>query len=129
MMSLRTLVSLAAAFASGACVHPATNAQMESNASVITEAEIDASGAATAYDAIRKLRSNFLTSRGKTTLMNTSTDEPTVYVDEQPFGLLSALKTIPASQVGMIRLYRAWEAATKYGTGNMGGVIAVTTRR
>lgn len=25
-------------------------------------------------------------------------------------------------------LYRAWEATTKFGTGNMGGVIEVTTK-
>jgi hypothetical protein len=44
------------------------------------------------------------------------------------FGQIASLRTIPASQVSTIRLYRAWEAATKFGTGNMGGVIAVTTR-
>jgi hypothetical protein len=39
------------------------------------------------------------------------------------------LRNIPASQVSTIRLYRAWEATTKFGTGNMSGVIAITTRQ
>jgi outer membrane receptor for ferrienterochelin and colicin len=54
---------------------------------------------------------------------------PTVYVDDQQFGEISVLENIPALQIASIRLYRAWEATTRYGTGNMGGVIAITTRR
>jgi len=52
-----------------------------------------------------------------------------VYVDGQEFGPIASLRNLPASQIGAIRLYRSWEATTKFGTGNMGGVIAVTTRR
>lgn len=111
-----------------ACTKTGMNAQTEYNSSVITEAEIVSSGAQTAYDAVKKLRSNFLASRGKTTLNNTSTEEPSVYLDDQLFGLVNALKQIPATQVAEIRLYRAWEATTKYGTGNMGGVIAIFSR-
>lgn len=96
---------------------------------VITEDEIVASEAVTAYEAVRKLRANFLSFRGRTTLMNTSSPEPTVYLDENPFGPLASLRTIPANQVAQIRLYRSWEATTKYGSGNMGGVIEVTTRQ
>jgi hypothetical protein len=29
----------------------------------------------------------------------------------------------------MIRLYRAWEATTKFGTHNLGGMIAITTKQ
>ena len=110
------------------CTKPEMNNQTEYNSGLITEAEIVASGAQTAYDAVKKLRGNYLASRGKTTINNTSTEEPTVYLDEQIYGPVNSLKSIPANQVTMIRLYRAWEATTKYGTGNMGGVIAVTTR-
>lgn len=114
---------------SAACA-TSMNQQTEYNANVITETEIDASGGQTAYDVVKKLRANFLAFRGKTTINNpNSPQEPVVFVDEQPFGPLSSLKQIPASQVGHIRLFRAWEATTKYGTGYMAGVIAVTTRQ
>jgi hypothetical protein len=76
------------------------------------------------------LRANFLSYRGETSLNNRSSQPyPTVYVDGQPYGAIASLRTIPASQVATIRLYRSSEATTKFGTGNMGGVIAVTTRR
>ena len=100
------------------------------DAQIITEEEVEASHATTAYDAIQKLRANFLTYRGETSFnKNTSQPYPTVYLDGQEFGPIASLRSIPASQVATIRLYRAWEATTKFGSGNMGGVIAVTTRQ
>ncbi len=95
---------------------------------VITEEQIDASQAANAYDVIKKLRANFLSHRGQTSLRGTSSPYPTVYVDDQAYGPIASLRNIPAIQVAEIRLYRAWEAQSKYGIGNMGGVIAVSTR-
>ncbi len=97
---------------------------------LITEEEIDASRAPTAFEVIQKLRANFLSYRGETSFnRSTSRPYPTVYVDGQEFGPIGSLRNIPASQVASIRLYRSWEATTKFGGGNMGGVIAITTRQ
>lgn len=113
-----------------ACSHPRLGPGEINNSQFITEGEIVASRATTAYEAIQKLRANFLTYRGETSLNKSrSTPYPTVYLDGQEFGPISILRTIPASQVATIRLYRAWEATTKYGSGNMGGVIEVSTRQ
>ncbi|HWE42384.1 MAG TPA: hypothetical protein VG432_07760, partial [Gemmatimonadaceae bacterium] len=99
------------------------------DANLITEDEIVASHAASAYDAIHKLRANFLSNRGKLTFYGEASPMPTVYVDEQRYGDISILTTIPAAVIATIRLYRSWDATTRYGTNNMGGVIAITTRR
>lgn len=101
-----------------------------SNSQVITEDEIVASRASNAYEVIHKLRANFLTNRGPTSLnRGQSSPYPTVYVDDQEFGPISTLSSIPAAQITMIRLYRVSEANAKYGTRNLAGVIAITTRR
>jgi hypothetical protein len=111
------------------CAPPRSSSPGSPDSQIITEEEVDAARAATAYEVIQKLRANFLSYRGETSLnRNNSQPFPTVYVDGMEFGQIASLRTIPASQVSTIRLYRAWEAATKFGTGNMGGVIAVTTR-
>jgi hypothetical protein len=113
-----------------ACKPPRTGPGEISNSQLITEDEIDASRAATAYEVIQKLRANFLSNRGETSFnKNTSQPYPTVYLDGQEYGPISTLRNIPASQIANIRLYRSWEATTKFGSGNMGGVIAVTTRQ
>jgi hypothetical protein len=96
---------------------------------LITEEEVVASLATTAYEVIHNLRPNFLSYRGETSFdKNTSRPYPNVYVDDQPYGPVSILRSIPASDVSSIRLYRSWEATTKYGSGNAGGVIAISTR-
>ncbi|HJP60290.1 MAG TPA: Plug domain-containing protein [Gemmatimonadaceae bacterium] len=129
MSGWRSGLLIAVAGAALGCTAPKTAAD-PAESHIITRDEIEASRAATAYDAIQKLRANFLSYRGETSLnKNNSQPYPTVYVDGQEFGPLSSLRSIPASQVATIRLYRSWEATTKYGTGNMGGVIAVTTRQ
>jgi outer membrane cobalamin receptor len=113
-----------------ACASPQLGPGHLGESQLITEEEIERSQAPTAYDAIQRLRANFLTYRGETSLdRNKSQPYPTVYVDGQEYGSLSSLRNIPASQVATIRLYRSWEATTTFGTGNMGGVIAITTRR
>lgn len=113
-----------------ACTHPRLGPGEMSNSQFISEDEIQASRESTAYDVIHKLRGNFLNYRGETSFdKSKSQPYPTVYVDGQEFGPISALRSIPASEISTIRLYRAWEATTKFGTGNMGGVIAISTRQ
>ena len=113
-----------------ACARPQLGPGAMSNSQFISEDEIAASRESNAYDVIHKLRANFLSYRGETSLdKSRSAPYPTVYLDGQEFGSISILYNIPASEISSIRLYRAWEATTKFGTGNMGGVIAITTRQ
>lgn len=129
MLGVRWLMLLVPA-AVLACAPPRLGPGEIGNSQLITEDEIVGSRASTAYEAIQKLRANFLTYRGETSLNKSqSTPYPTVYLDGQEFGPIGILRTIPASQVASIRLYRAWEAITKFGSHNMGGVIEVSTRQ
>ncbi|MEO8620050.1 MAG: Plug domain-containing protein [bacterium] len=95
---------------------------------VITAQEIADSQGQTAYEVIMKVRANFLSNRGKTTIMGDSPSAPTVYLDGQMYGDVSTLKNISAKTIGSIRLYRAWDASTKFGAHNVGGVIEVISR-
>lgn len=128
MRSIRLLTSVLS-MGLLACVHARPEVGGDHN-SVITEEEIAASRAENAYDAVKLLRANFLSYRGKTTLSRDSTSSslPTVYLDDQAFGPILTLRSIPAGQISAIRLYRSWEAPTRFGAGNMGGVIAVETK-
>lgn len=113
-----------------ACAPASVTPSRATDSQIITQEEIDASRAPTAFEVIQKLRANFLSYRGETSLDRAkSRPFPTVYVDGQEFGPIGSLRNIPASQVATIRLYRSWEATTKYGTGYAGGVIAITTRQ
>ena len=129
MVGARSLMPLLAAVAV-ACAPPRLGPGMIANAQLITEEEVEASRASTAFEVIQKLRANFLSYRGETSVYhNSSQPYPNVYVDGLEFGPIGSLRNIPAAQIATIRLYRSWEATTKFGTGNMGGVIAITTRQ
>ena len=101
--------------------------------SIIRADEIATVQAANAYDIVAKLRSEFLRSRGPITATRgqaTAPPEITVFVDGIEAGPVDAtLHHIPAVEVHEIRLYRAADAATKYGSRHNGGVIEVHTTR
>ena len=123
---LSIAASLALSLAVAGCAHvPAQDARVPN---VITAEQIEGTQSVTAYEAIQKLQPNFLVARGPTSLSGTSSAYPNVYLDDVPYGPLATLKDIPAQNVAMIRMYRAWEATYKFGTGNMGGVIEVFTK-
>jgi len=121
-IALATVVLLGVA----GCAH--LPAQDSHTPNVITADQIEASQSVTAYEAIQKLQPNFLVARGPTSLSGTSSAFPNVWLDDVPYGPLATLKDIPAQNVALIRMYRAWEATYKFGTGNMGGVIEVFTK-
>ena len=125
----RLVIALTLAAALG-CSHRQLGPGDVSDSQVITEDEIVASRASNAYEVIHKLRANFLTSRGQTSFNRTAANTyPTVYLDDQEFGPISVLSSIPAAQIAMIRLYRVSEANLKYGTHGLTGVIAITTKQ
>ena len=95
----------------------------------ITEEEIAGTSAITAYEVVQKLRGNFLSNRGKTTILGRSSPTPVVYVDGVRYGEIASLRNISATTVQSIRLFRAWEAQQRYGNNVMGGVIEVTTKK
>lgn len=102
---------------------------------VISAEEIATVNVETAYDAVSRLRGDFLKSRG--TVTRTTSSRPTqvqpsitVFVDGIEAGSVErTLHLIPAVEVQQIRLYRATDAVTKFGSRHLGGVIEVTMRR
>lgn len=111
-----------------ACTRQSTGAG-SADRDTITEEEIAASSASNAYEVVQKLRGNFLSNRGKTTILNKSSSMPMVYLDGVRFGEIPSLRNISATTIQSIRLYRAWDAQQRYGNDVMGGVIEVTTKK
>ncbi|HUQ82121.1 MAG TPA: hypothetical protein VM076_13305 [Gemmatimonadaceae bacterium] len=100
---------------------------------IIAESEITASAseAGNALQIIEKLRPQMLRSRGlgSPTDVKGESARPKVYVDNVEYGDLGTLTNLAASQIKEIQFINSRDATTKWGTGHMGGVILVTTRR
>ena len=92
------------------------------SANRITRVELEELGQVDAYEAVQRLRPNWLRPRGGQTAQ--------VMVDgsRQP-GRLNVLRQYRAAQIEEMRYMSSSDATTRYGTGYDGGAILITTRR
>ena len=87
----------------------------------IIRAELESLDQLNAYQAVERLRPNWLRSRvGRT---------PAAIVDGNPSSSLGVLRSIRATDVEEMRFLSASDATTRYGTGYDGGAIAVNMLR
>ena len=132
---LLSLTALAAMATMAACASASgggsSSSSPRTDAYVITAAEIANVGATDAYEAVQKLRPNFLRERGQTSLSDPgSTDvTPNVYLNDTKVGDISPLKDIPTDNIVTIKYWNDKEAQARFGVGNVSGVIQVTTRK
>jgi hypothetical protein len=68
--------------------------------------------------------------RGSTTAIARDQDTGVmVYLDEQRAGSLDVLRQLPASAAAALHFYTASEAQSRFGLGNLRGVIQITSAR
>jgi hypothetical protein len=100
---------------------------------LITAAEIAerAAEASNALQIVQKLRPQMLTTRGRFSPADSSEAGvlPRVVVDGVAYGPIENLANVNAISVGEIRYLNATDATTRFGTGYVGGVILVTTKK
>ena len=109
-----------------ACFHHAAGAG--TNRLLITEEEIAATNATTAYDVIARLRPEYLRNRGATSLLLPSRSQPVVFMKEQDYGSIEALRQVRSSDLSEIRFYPGPDAVTKFGSQYSAGVIQLVPR-
>lgn len=95
---------------------------------VVTAADLAPMPTATVYEALSRVRPTFLRSRDVQTWDHPNPDPVHVYVNGSKTEGVDALKQIQADAVQEIRFYEPQDANTHFGTGNNGGVIAVTLK-
>ncbi|HVE77635.1 MAG TPA: hypothetical protein VNA89_02180 [Gemmatimonadaceae bacterium] len=130
-------VAIAIATVIAACAAPGSRAGgARPQRNLIRAEEIAGTGAATAFEAVERLRPEYLRGRGKSTVRaipdvnSTAPDAvlPQVYVDGVNAGSVQALRAIPATHVREVRFISAADATTRFGTNHANGVIEVITR-
>lgn len=123
------VISIAVVFASAvlACSPPSTVPGPMRNSNVITREDIENANVYNAYDAVSRLRPQFLNSHGATTISGGDTGYPKVYLNHQFYGDLQSLRNIDVHGISEIHYYNGPEASTRFGLGNVSGAIEVTT--
>ena len=96
------------------------------SAEEIFEAKADQGSA---YDALARLRPNWLAVHGVSSFDNRDAEYAEVYVDGQHHGNIQTLKNIAATDVRSFRYYDVTEAGGAFGLrAGTGGVIALTLK-
>jgi len=114
----------------GACASgkPPGAARQSRDLTVLTGEELLSQAGSNLYDQIRRVRPNWLRTRGVTSLTQGG-DEIVVYRDGVRQGGLSILRDFPVESVEIVRFLSGPEAASRFGLDHQSGAILVTTRK
>lgn len=102
--------------------------QSGSNDAVITLEEIENSHQPTLYDVVHALRPNWLQT-APTAVRGDRESGITVFLDTQRVGEVDMLRQMPTSSATSLHFYSASEAQSRFGLGNLHGVIQVVSTR
>jgi len=132
-MSLRkctfTFRALALVLTLAGCASAGSSqAGSRSSTVVLTREQLTSSSSDNLYDAIQKLRPEWLTSRGPTSSTNSTPTSVDVYMNGSMLGKAEALRELRLFDVTEVRYWDAGRASARFGMGHPRGVIEVTRK-
>lgn len=104
------------------CAGGGTGGSSSGARTVITAEEISSVSVGTAYEAVQRLRPEFLRPRGGGAM-------PVLYVDGVRMGEVGDLRSYTPASILRVEYVSASDATTRWGTGHTGGALEVSTRR
>jgi len=96
--------------------------------SVLTQAQLSATNSEVLYDAINKLHPDWLTSRGPSSMTDSSPTMVDVFMNGTMLGRADYLRDMRVVDVSEVRYWNAGQAAARFGMGHPRGVIEVTRK-
>lgn len=106
--------------------NPASAAAPRGSSNILTQQQLNATNAPSVYDAIQKLRPEWLTSRGATSVTDETLTVASVYMNGNNIGKINALKDIRVLDISQARYWDAGSASARFGMGHPRGVIELT---
>ena len=94
----------------------------------LTREQLAATNSENVYDAIQKLRPDWLTSRGPTSVSNPAPSVASVYMNGTMLGKAEYLRQVRLLDVSEVRYWDAGQASARFGMGHPRGVIEITRR-
>ena len=95
---------------------------------VLTQAQLSATNYQNLYEAIEKLRPDWLSSRGPTSVTDATPSLPSVFMNGTLLGKSETLRNMGVTDVTEVRYWEAGPASARFGMGHPRGVIELTRR-
>ena len=118
-------VVLGAALAGLACGMPAPGATPRGTTDTITREQMIQVGASSVYDAVQKLQPSWLSSRGPTSMTDSTPTVASVFMNGNQVGDIEYLRRLRIEDVQAVRYWDAGRAGARFGMGHQRGVIEV----
>ncbi len=112
-----------------ACASSTGGSMASGNPDSITRAQIESLPNGSALTIIQQLRRRWLRARSQGTLSNPEPAFAIIFVDGRRWGDTNSLMQISSSEIEQMDYLNARDATTLHGTGYVGGIIDITTRR
>ena len=130
-MRASRLAAIVVVWALVGCAGKATGGEGESTRArrvTLTQEQLAATNSLTLYDAIQKLRPDWLTSRGPTSVTDPTPAVASVYMGNTRLGRADYLREMRVLDVSEVRYWDAGQASARFGMGHPRGVIEITRR-
>jgi hypothetical protein len=121
-----SLVALSTLLLGSACSRPAGTSKSRGLAQRLTQVDLTNANSESVYDAIVKLRPAWLSSRGPTSVANSTPTTVDVFMNGNNMGTAEYLKELRVTDVVEVRYYDAGQASARFGMGHPRGVLEVT---
>ena len=96
---------------------------MRGNRDLITQEQLEATNSTDVFAALEKLRPEWLTSRGPTSMTDAAPTHANVFMNGQMLGTVEYLRQVRVLDVMSVRYWAAGPAAARFGMGHPRGVI------
>lgn len=126
---LASVLALTVALAGGgACAAATRSGAPTPSRSLLLADELRNAAASDAYDAVYRLRPEWLRRRGQISIRDPNAGDVVVYLDGVRYGGPESLRSIAVETIRQMQHLSGGDATTQFGTGHSGGVIMVRTR-
>ena len=126
-MRAMTVAAMALSITLTGCATGATQRSSQaSSRNVLTREQLAATNSENLYDAIVKLRPEWLTSRGPTSVSDPTPAVASVFMNGNLLGRSDQLREMRVLDVSEVRYWDAGQAAARFGMGHPRGVIELT---
>ena len=124
-MRIRSFL-VAVLLATGCASGGTQTASPSGDRNMLTQAQLVATNSGNLYDAIGKLRPEWLTTRGPTSVNDPTLTSASVYMNGQQMGRAEMLREVRPMDVTSVRFFTAGQASARFGMGHPRGVIELT---
>jgi len=127
--SIRGTITLAVTILLLGCVSTSTQSgSPRGSGTSLTPEQLTSANADNLYDAINKLRPSWLTSRGPTSVTNSTPTEVDVFMGNNYLGKADYLRQVHPGDVTEVKYWDPGSAAARFGMGHPRGVIEITRK-